>query len=85
MGFPDEMKQMFLQVAAGKTEPAEWEKWWNTHKDKLEKILNKGDLGRIMPALWHADYDWMAKTQKGVAYYFHAQGRPVKTDRKSVV
>lgn len=79
MGFPDEMKQMFLQVAAGKTEPAEWEKWWNTHKDKLEKILNKGDLGRIMPALWHADYDWMAKTQKGVAYYFHAQGRPVKT------
>lgn len=23
MGFPDEMKQMFLQVAAGKIEPAE--------------------------------------------------------------
>lgn len=31
-----------------------------------------------MPALWDASYYWMAKTQSGVAYYFHAQGRPVK-------
>ena len=32
-----------------------------------------------MPALWSANYYWMTKTQGGVAYYFHAQGRPVET------
>lgn len=79
MGFQDEMKQMFLHVAAGNVEPEEWEKWWNSNKDRLEEALNRGDRGRMMPFLWSADYYWMAKTQSGVAYYFHAQGRPVKT------
>lgn len=79
MGFQDEMKQMFLRVAAGEIEPVEWEKWWNSNRVKLEETLNRGDRGRIMPALWSANYYWMTKTQGGVAYYFHAQGRPVKT------
>ena len=79
MNFSDEMKQMLLRVAAGETEPEEWEKWWNSNKAKLEEALTRGDRGRMMPALWCADYYWMAKTQRGVAYYFHAQGRPVKT------
>ena len=78
MGFPDEMKQMFLRVAAGEVEPKEWKAWWNSHRLKLEESLNRGDRGRMMPALWDANYYWMAKTQSGVAYYFHAQGRPVK-------
>ena len=79
MGFQDEMKQMFLRVAAGETEPEEWEKWWNSNKIKLEETLTRGDRGRMMPVLWSANYYWMTKTQSGVAYYFHAQGRPVKT------
>ncbi len=79
MSFQDEMKRMFLRVAAGEVEPAEWEIWWNGHKGKLEEILNRGDRMRIMPDLWRADYYWMTKTQSGVAYYFHGQGRPVKT------
>ncbi len=79
MNFQDEMKQMFLRVTAGAVEPEEWERWWNSHKMKLEEILTRGDRVRIMPALWSASYYWMAKTQSGVAYYFHAQGRPVKT------
>ena len=79
MSFQDEMKQMFLQVAAGKVEPQEWEKWWDSNKEKLEKTLTRGDRMRIMPTQWRADYAWMTKTQSGVAYYFHAQGRPVKT------
>lgn len=79
MGFQDEMKQMFLRVAAGEIEPEEWETWWNSNRVKLEETLNQGDRGRIMPALWSANYYWMTKTQGGVAYYFHAQGRPVKT------
>ena len=79
MSFQDEMKQMFLRVAAGEVEPEEWAKWWNSNKFKLDEALNRGDRGRMMPALWSASYYWMAKTQRGVAYYFHAQGRPVKT------
>ena len=79
MSFQDEMKQMFLQVAAGKVEPQEWKKWWDSNKEKLEKNLTRGDRMRIMPTQWHADYSWMTKTQSGVAYYLHAQGRPVKT------
>ena len=78
MSFQDEMKQMFLRVAAGEVEPEEWEKWWNSNKTKLEGILTRGDRMRIMPAFWSASYYWMAKTQVGIAYYFHAQGRPVK-------
>ena len=78
MGFQDEMKQIFLRVTAGEVEPKEWEIWWNSNKIKLEESLNRGDRGRMMPALWNANYYWMAKTQSGVAYYFHAQGRPVK-------
>ncbi len=73
------MRQMFLRVAAGDTGPEEWEKWWDSNRLKLEEILTLGDRGRIMPALWSANYYWMTKTQRGVAYYFHAQGRPVKT------
>ena len=79
MSFQDEMKQMFLRVAAGEVEPEEWAKWWNSNSLKLDEALNRGDRGRMMPALWSASYYWMAKTQSGVAYYFHAQGRPVKT------
>ena len=79
MGFQDEMKQMFLHVAAGNVEPEEWEKWWNSNKARLEAALTRGDRVRMMPALWSADYYWMVKTQSGIAYYFHAQGRPVKT------
>lgn len=78
MSFQDEIKQIFLRVAAGEVEPKEWEAWWNSNRRKLEEVLNRGDRGRMMPALWDANYYWMAKTQSGVAYYFHAQGRPVK-------
>ena len=79
MGFQDVMKQMFLRIAAGDVEPEEWEQWWNSNKTGLEENLTRGDRGRMMPALWSASYYWMSKTQSGVAYYFHAQGRPVKT------
>lgn len=78
MSFQDEMKQMFLRITAGEVEPKEWETWWNRNRSKLEESLNRGDRGRMMPALWDANYYWMVKTQSGVAYYFHAQGRPVK-------
>ena len=37
MGFQDEMKQMFLQVAAGKVEPEEWETWWNSNQARLKR------------------------------------------------
>ena len=33
---------------------------------------------RRMPDLWEPNYAFMLKTQKGIAYYFHTQGRPVK-------
>lgn len=79
LSFQDEMKQMFLRVAAGETEPKEWETWWNSNLFKLAEMLTPGDLRRMMPAYWRPNYDWMAKTQDAVAYYFHAQGRPVKT------
>ena len=79
MGFQDGMRQMLLRVAAGEVEPKEWETWWNSNKAVLEESLSRGDRGRMMPALWSANYYWMAKTQSGVAYYFHSQGRPVKT------
>lgn len=79
MSFQDEMKQVFLRVMAGEIEPKEWETWWRSNQDKLEKILTKGDIRRLMPMFWKTDYYWMTKTQSGVAYYFHAQGRPVKT------
>ena len=62
MNFQDEMKQIFLRVAAGEVEPKEWEAWWNSNKVKLEEALNRGDRGRMMPALWNASYYWMAKT-----------------------
>lgn len=79
MNFQDEMKKMFLRVTDGGVEPAEWEQWWNEHKSQLEEALTRGDLNRIMPAFWSSSYYSMTKTQSGVAYYFHAQGRPVKT------
>ena len=79
MAFQDEMKQIFLRIAAGETEPKEWETWWNSNLFKLAEMLTPGDLRRMMPAYWRPNYDWMAKTQDAVAYYFHAQGRPVKT------
>ena len=79
MAFQDEMKQMFLRIAAGETEPKEWETWWNSNLFKLAEMLTPGDLRRMMPAYWRPNYAWMAKTQGAVAYYFHAQGRPVKT------
>ena len=60
MSFQDEMKQMFLRVAAGEVEPEEWEKWWNSNEVKLEEILTLGDRKRIMPAFWSAGYYWMA-------------------------
>ena len=63
MGFQDEMKQMFLRIAAGDVEPEEWEQWWNSNRLKLEETLTRGDRGRIMPALWSANYYWMTKTQ----------------------
>ena len=78
MSFQDEMKQIFLRVTAGEVEPREWKTWWNSNRSKLKEALNRGDRGRMMPALWDANYYWMAKTQSGIAYYFHAQGRPVK-------
>ena len=78
MSFQDEMKQMFLRVAAGEVEPEEWGKWWNSNRSRLEENLTRGDLARIMPVLWSASYYWMVKTLEGIAYYFHAQGRPVK-------
>lgn len=82
MGFQDEMKQMFLRVMAGEIELKEWEIWWRSSKRKLEETLTKGDVSRIMPASWNASYYWMTKTQSGIAYYFHATGRPVKTVSK---
>ena len=78
MSFQDEMKQMFLRVAAGEVEPEEWEKWWNSNRDMLEKNLTRGDRVRIMSGFWTATYYGMMKTQSGIAHYFHAQGRPVK-------
>ena len=79
MSFQDEMKQIFLRVTAGEVEPREWKTWWNSNRSKLKEALNRGDRGRMMPALWDANYYWMAKTQSGVTYYFYAQGRPIKT------
>ena len=67
MGFQDEMKQMFLRIAAGDVEPEEWETWWNSNRLKLEETLTRGDRGRIMPALWSANYYWMTKTQGGLS------------------
>ena len=78
MNFDHELKQLFLKVALGEIEPTAWATWWNSHKSQLEKLLTRGDMRRIMPALWSPNYYWMAKTQKGVSYYFHTQGRPVK-------
>ena len=72
MSFQDEMKRMFLRVAAGEVEPKEWETWWNGSRPKLEEALSRGDIVRM---IWDASYYWMAKTQSSVAYYFHAQGR----------
>ena len=53
MSFQDEMKQIFLRVAAGEVEPKEWEAWWNSHSLKLEESLNRGDRGRMMLSLIH--------------------------------
>lgn len=44
MSFQDEMKQMFLRVAAGEVEPEEWEKWWKSNRDMPEKTLH-GETG----------------------------------------
>lgn len=79
MNFQDEMKQTFMKVIAGEMEPAAWETWWNSHQEKLEKVLNRGDFIRIMPEEWLVSYRWMAKTQSAVAYHFYTQGRPVKS------
>ena len=62
MGFQDEMKQMFLYVAAGNVEPKEWEKWWNSNK-ATEKDPNDPRTGRPMwnlgaegkPHPWRSD------------------------------
>ena len=70
MGFQDEMKQMFLRIAAGDVEPEEWETWWNSNRPKLEETLTRGDRGRIMPALWSANYYWMTKTPVSGAVFF---------------
>ena len=35
MSFQDEMKQIFLRVAAGEVEPKEWEAWWNNRSNAL--------------------------------------------------
>ena len=43
MGFQDEMKQMFLRIAAGDVEPEEWETWWNSNRPKLEETLTRGE------------------------------------------
>ncbi len=48
MAFQDEMKQMFLRVAAGETEPKEWETWWNSNLFKLAEMLTQGDLRRML-------------------------------------
>ena len=58
----DEMKQMFLYVAAGNVEPKEWEKWWNSNK-ATEKDPNDPRTGRPMwnlgaegkPHPWRSD------------------------------
>lgn len=78
MNFQDEMKKVFLRVMEGEVEPADWEKWWKGHESLLEKALNRGDIRRMMPDGWRPCYYCMTKTQSGAAYYFHAQGRPVK-------
>lgn len=78
MNFENEVKKMFLKVAAGEIEPEIWAKWWNDHKAELENILNPYMQTRIMPPMWKADYYWMVKTQSGIAKYFYNQGRPVK-------
>lgn len=46
MGLQDEMKQMFLRVAAGEIEPKEWEKWWNSNKDGPEEAMEAGSNSR---------------------------------------
>ncbi|WP_304649365.1 hypothetical protein, partial [uncultured Duncaniella sp.] len=35
MNFQDEMKQIFLRVAAGEVEPKEWEAWWNSNEQHM--------------------------------------------------
>lgn len=79
MNFRDEMKKVFLKVIAGEVEPAEWKNWWDSHIKELEAVLDRGDLGHIMPAEWSVSYHWMVRTQSGVAYHFYRQGRPMKT------
>jgi hypothetical protein len=37
MSFQDEMKRMFLRVAAGEVEPKEWETWWNVSTERNRK------------------------------------------------
>lgn len=41
MNFQDEMRKMFLRVAGGSVEPAEWERWRNHHESQLEEILER--------------------------------------------
>ena len=78
MNYEHELKLVFLKVAAGEMEPQAWAQWWKDYRSQLEKLLTRGDIGRIMPDLWEPNYAFMLKTQKGIAYYFHTQGRPVK-------
>lgn len=78
MDFQNEMHQIFMQIAQGTLEPADWEIWWHSHTDALKKQLSPGDILRIMPAAWQPTYHWMNITQNGIAYYFSYHGRPVK-------
>lgn len=78
MNFEQELKQVFLKVAAGEMEPQAWAQWWKGHRSQLEKQLTRGDMGRMMPVQWEPRYACMLKTQKGIAYWFYTQGRPIK-------
>ena len=41
MDFQNEMHQIFMQVAQGTLEPADWETWWHSHTDALKKQLSR--------------------------------------------
>ena len=56
MNYEHELKLVFLKVAAGEMEPQAWAQWWKDYRSQLEKLLTRGDIGRIMPDLWEPNY-----------------------------
>ena len=60
MSFQDEMKQMFLQVAAGKVEPEEWE--------IFDQFARNGEIYSMEPRDYSAVLIPLASVQDSAAY-----------------